>query len=92
MRHKKVYLNKIYNRRGIWQNPVKRCYHKNIILKEVELGLKNNWKQFVLLVIVNTFVGGMVGMERTILPQLAEEKFNLKVKTAILSFIIIFGV
>jgi len=61
-------------------------------LKEVELGLKKNWKQFVLLVIVNTFVGGMVGMERTILPQLAEEKFNLKVKTAILSFIIIFGV
>ena len=61
-------------------------------MKEVELGLKNNWKQFVLLVIVNTFVGGMVGMERTILPQLAEEKFNLKVKTAILSFIIIFGV
>ena len=46
----------------------------------------------MLLVIVNTFVGGMVGMERTILPQLAEEKFNLKVKTAILSFIIIFGV
>jgi len=67
-------------------------YRKKIILKEVELGLKNNWKQFVLLVIVNTFVGGMVGMERTILPQLAEEKFNLKVKTAILSFIIIFGV
>lgn len=61
-------------------------------MKEVELGLKNNWKQFLLLVIVNTFVGGMVGMERTILPQLAEEKFNLKVKTAILSFIIIFGV
>jgi len=61
-------------------------------LKEVALGLRNNWKQFVLLVIVNTFVGGMVGMERTILPQLAEEKFNLKAKTAILSFIIIFGI
>ena len=61
-------------------------------MKEVELGLKNNWKQFLLLVIVNTFVGGMVGMERTILPQLAEEKFNLKVKTAILSFIVIFGI
>ncbi len=56
------------------------------------MGLRNNWKQFVLLVIVNTFVGGMVGMERTILPQLAEEKFNLKAKTAILSFIIIFGI
>jgi len=67
-------------------------YHKIRILKQVELGLRNNWKQFVLLVIVNTFVGGMVGMERTILPQLAEEKFNLQIKTAILSFIIIFGV
>lgn len=61
-------------------------------MKQVELGLRKNWKQFVLLIIVNTFVGGMVGMERTILPQLAEEKFDLQVKTAILSFIIIFGV
>ncbi len=60
--------------------------------KEIGLGLKHNWKQFLLLVIVNVFVGGMVGLERTILPQLAEEKFGLKVKTAILSFIVIFGV
>ncbi len=60
--------------------------------KEIGLGLKYNWKQFLLLVIVNVFVGGMVGLERTILPQLAEDKFGLKVKTAILSFIIIFGV
>lgn len=42
--------------------------------------------------IVNVFVGGMVGLERTILPQLAEEKFSLTVKTAILSFIIVFGI
>ncbi len=60
--------------------------------QKIGLGLKYNWKQFLLLVIVNVFVGGMVGLERTILPQLAEEKFGLKVKTAILSFIIIFGV
>lgn len=45
-----------------------------------------------MLVVVNIFVGGMVGLERTILPQLAEEKFGLKVNTAILSFIVIFGV
>lgn len=45
-----------------------------------------------MLVIVNIFVGGMVGLERTILPQLAEDKFGLTVKTAILSFIIVFGV
>jgi len=55
-------------------------------------GLSANWKQFLLLVIVNAFVGGMIGMERTILPQLAEEKFGLEVKTAILSFIVVFGI
>ena len=52
----------------------------------------HNWKQFSLLVIVNIFVGGMVGLERTILPQLAEEVYGLTVKTAILSFIVIFGI
>lgn len=61
-------------------------------MDRVELGLKNNWQQFTLLVIVNLFVGGMVGLERTILPQLAEEKFHLEAKTAILAFIIVFGV
>jgi len=60
--------------------------------KEIKHGLNQNWKQFLLLVIVNIFVGGMVGLERTILPQLAEEKFSLTVKTAILSFIIVFGI
>lgn len=55
-------------------------------------GLTANWKQFTLLVIINAFVGGMIGMERTILPQLAEEKFGLEVKTAILSFIVVFGI
>ena len=54
--------------------------------------MRNNWKQFVLLVVVNVFVGGMVGLERTILPQLAEERFALTAKTAILSFIVIFGI
>lgn len=60
--------------------------------KQIQLGLKENWKQFVLLVIVNIFVGGMVGLERTILPQFAEDQFGLKAKTAVLSFIVIFGV
>ena len=57
-----------------------------------KLGLKANWQQFTLLVIVNIFVGGMVGMERSILPQLAEEDFHLAAKTAILSFIVVFGI
>lgn len=61
-------------------------------MPELKLGLKENWKQFTLLVIVNAFVGGMVGLERSILPEIAEEEFNLAAKTAILSFIIVFGI
>lgn len=57
-----------------------------------QLGLKENWRQFSLLVLVNAFVGGMVGMERSILPKLAEIEFHLAAKTAILSFIVVFGI
>lgn len=59
---------------------------------EVQLGLKENWKQFTLLVIINGFVGGMVGLERSILPRIAEKEFAIAAKTAILSFIIVFGI
>lgn len=61
-------------------------------MKDVKLGLKENWKQFTLLVIINGFVGGMVGLERTILPQIAEKEFAIAANTAILSFIIVFGI
>lgn len=61
-------------------------------LNNIELGLKNNWKQFTILVIVNAFVGGMIGMERTIFPQFAELEFGVASKTAILSFITAFGI
>ena len=61
-------------------------------MSPVKLGLKENWKQFTLLVIVNAFVGGMVGLERSILPQIAEQEFHIAAKTAILSFIIVFGI
>ncbi len=54
-------------------------------------GLQENWKQFTLLVIINAFVGGMVGLERSILPELAKEKFEIDGHYAILSFIIAFG-
>lgn len=57
-----------------------------------KLGLKENWKQFAILVIVNAFVGGMIGMERTIIPKFAEIEFGIASKTAILSFIIAFGI
>jgi len=60
--------------------------------EKVKLGLKENWPQFTILVIVNAFVGGMVGLERTIFPKFAEIEFGVASKTAILSFIIAFGV
>lgn len=58
----------------------------------IQLGLKENWQQFTLLVIINAFVGGMVGLERSIIPQLAEMEFGLSSKSAILSFIVAFGI
>ncbi|MBI4815622.1 MAG: MFS transporter [Deltaproteobacteria bacterium] len=61
-------------------------------LSQVRLGLRENLAQFSLLVVVNAFVGAMVGMERTILPPIAEQEFQLEAKTAVLSFIVVFGV
>ncbi len=61
-------------------------------ISNVKLGLKENWKQFTLLVVINGFVGGMVGLERSVLPIIAEEEFAVAAKTAILSFIIVFGI
>lgn len=61
-------------------------------MDKIQLGLKENWKQFTILVIVNAFVGGMIGMERSIFPEFAEEIFGIESKTAILSFITAFGI
>jgi MFS family permease len=58
----------------------------------VRLGLRENWRQFSLLVLVNAFVGGMVGLERTVVPLIGAEEFGLVLRTAIFSFIISFGV
>ena len=58
----------------------------------IRLGLRENIAQFSLLVVVNAFVGAMVGMERSILPLLAEQEFRLAARSAILSFIVVFGV
>jgi len=57
----------------------------------IRLGLRENLAQFTLLVIVNAFVGAMVGMERSILPAIAKEEFHLLARTAVLSFIVVFG-
>jgi len=57
----------------------------------VTLGLWANWRQFTLLILVNAFVGGMLGAERVVLPLLAETEFGLASRAAILSFIVSFG-
>jgi MFS family permease len=59
---------------------------------KVRLGLAANWRQFTLLVVINAFVGGMVGLERAVLPLLAEQDFLITSRTAILAFIVSFGV
>lgn len=58
----------------------------------IQLGLGPNLAQFSLLVVINAFVGAMVGLERTILPAIAEQEFHLAARTAVLSFIVVFGV
>lgn len=58
----------------------------------VALGLGANVGQFSLLVLINAFVGGMVGLERTVLPLIAEGDFRIASKSVILSFIVSFGV
>lgn len=59
---------------------------------QVRLGLRENLPQFTLLVVINAFVGAMVGMERTILPAIAEQDFQIVGRSAILAFIAAFGV
>ncbi|MBI5301015.1 MAG: MFS transporter [Chloroflexi bacterium] len=60
--------------------------------KPIALGLRANWEQFALLVIVNAFVGAMVGLERTIVPLIAVQDFGLVARSVILSFLVSFGI
>lgn len=61
-------------------------------VSETRLGLRENLPQFMLLVLVNAFVGAMVGLERSILAPMAEQVFHLAAKSAVLSFIVVFGI
>jgi len=56
-----------------------------------ELGIRQNWPQFALLVLINACVGGMVGLERTVVPLVATEEFHLTSDSVIFSFIVAFG-
>ena len=58
----------------------------------VRLGLKENWRQFALLIVINAFVGGMVGLERTVVPLIGSEEFGITSTTLVVSFIVSFGV
>ena len=58
---------------------------------DIKLGLRDNWAQFGLLVLINAFVGGMVGLERSILPAIAQQDFGMVAHAAILSLIVAFG-
>jgi MFS family permease len=58
----------------------------------VTLGLRANWPQFSLLVLINAFVGGMVGLERTVVPLIGSEEFKIASSTLVASFIISFGI
>lgn len=60
--------------------------------KEIAPGLSENWLQFSLLVLVNAFVGAMIGLERAVIPGLGKTVFGLDAHTAILSFIMAFGI
>ena len=58
---------------------------------KVKLGLKYNWKAFSILVFVNALVGGLLGLERSIMPSFADDKFHLNGYTFLLAFIVSFG-
>lgn len=59
--------------------------------RDVHLGLAANAGQFWLLVLVNAFVGSMVGMERDVLPLVGQRVFGLASESAVVSFIVTFG-
>jgi MFS family permease len=87
---KLLYLSRLYDlhdsNTSVFMNPT-----NHLRTEPYSLGLKKNWKQFTILVIVNAFVGGMIGMERSIFPQFAESEFGISSHTAVLSFIMAFG-
>ena len=77
---------------GIEQPPASVGQLRGTTISDPVLGLRANWRQFWLLVIVNAFVGALVGLERTVLPLIGAQEFGLASRTAALSFIATFGV
>jgi MFS family permease len=73
-------------------NPLNSATDALSTSSEIRLGLRENIGQFSLLVLINMFVGMMVGLERTVVPLIGEKEFGLVSKTAIVSFIVSFGI
>jgi len=65
---------------------------RSVRTRSISLGLRANWRQFSLLVLINAFVGGMVGLERTVVPLIGSEEFRIASTTLVVSFIVSFGV
>lgn len=63
----------------------------NVPAARIALGLRANWRQFSLLILINAFVGGMVGIERTVVPLIGSEDFGIASTTLVVSFIVSFG-
>jgi len=77
------------DRRG---EPKRARADDGVTREAVRLGLRANARQFALLVGLNSFVGAMVGLERSVLPLVGERDFGLTSKGAILSFVVAFGI
>ncbi|MGQ0646480.1 MAG: MFS transporter [Gemmatimonadaceae bacterium] len=73
-------------------NATRTLHGNDAVPRAPTLGLRENWRQFALLMLVNAFVGGMVGLERTVLPLIAGREFGLASTRAALAFIATFGI
>ena len=76
---------------SLWREVLINGMNNKSKMEHIKLGLKENRKQFWLLVFINALVGGMIGLERTLLPDIAAKEFHLTSASVILSFIIVFG-
>jgi len=57
----------------------------------IKLGLRPNIRQFMILVLVNAFVGSMIGLEQTVVPLIGKTDFGIESNALVLSFIGSFG-
>jgi hypothetical protein len=81
------------DQRGIVQGePSRHKSNTGMSATAARLGLRANAGQFFVLVGLNAFVGAMVGLERSMLPLIGEREFDLASKSAILSFVVAFGI